>query len=572
MFNFGQAKEKRCEKVSYGRLAKRFCLPVLALSAALIIGTSLLSASEADTANKGSGTAADPYVITTVEQLAAFRDGVNNGTISADRQNVKLAVDLDLKGSAANPWTPIGTSYSSGDMTVADIAFTGTFDGQGHIIKGLYAEHPDLFSGLFSYANGDFVIKNLTVSGEVSGYKAGLIVGYFEKGTVQNCAVSGKATGLRKNQQGSGNVCAGGIVGQFEDSGKIINCQAKNFTADAAASQRMPSRAGGIAGQVFSGCLISKCRVESADIKASGNSTGKYPQGSIVGGICGTFYNSSKASNCTVSDFSLSADVAGGIGGTVNLNSAITNGAVFKGKITGGAKDVGGIAGYVSGCTISDSAAQAMTFPQTGNRGGIAGHAIGIKGVSEYENDITDCVWMVGDSVPAVWCGLIEEMAIDATTVTGVVSYDAGRSDVVTDCLPSAPLLDLDSKGSGEVSFTAFPSGSSKDITISDASVTPAGLADVAIDGAKLKITAKQNGSGLLHLSLTYNKTNLDDFTTSSVTVSQDIALTVADHSIVVTPAENRASGSSGGCNAGFVSLALLALALPMAMRLRKRR
>ena len=570
MFNFGQAKEKRCEKVSYGRLAKRFCLPVLVLSAALIIGTSLLSASEADTANKGSGTAADPYVITTVEQLAAFRDGVNNGTISADRQNVKLAVDLDLRGSAANPWTPIGTSYLSGDQTVADIAFTGTFDGQGHIIKGLYAYNPDLYSGLFSYANGDFVIKNLTVVGEVSGYKAGLIVGYFEKGTVQNCAVSGKATGLRKDQQGRGNVCAGGIVGQFEDSGKIINCLAKNFTADAAAAQTAPSCAGGIAGPGFSGCLISKCRVESADIKASGNSTGKYPQGSIAGGIFGTFYNSSKASNCTVSDFSLSADVAGGIGGYVNLDSAITNCAVYKGKITGGAKDVGGIAGSVLGSTVSDSAAQAMTFQQTGNRGGIAGYANGVKGV--YENDITDCVWMVGDSVPAVWCGLIEEMAIDATTVTRVVSCDAGRSDVVTDCLPSAPLLDLDSKGSGEVSFTAFPSGSSKDITISDAFVTPAGLADVAIDGSKLKITARQNGSGLLHLSLTYNKTNLGDFTASSVTVSQEIALTVADHSIVVTPAENRASGSSGGCNAGFVSLALLALALPTAMRLRKSR
>lgn len=63
--------------------------------------------------------------ISTLEELKAFRDEVNAGN-TFKGETIELANDIDLGGEE---WTPIG-HYEGG-------SFNGTFNGNGHTIKGL---------------------------------------------------------------------------------------------------------------------------------------------------------------------------------------------------------------------------------------------------------------------------------------------------------------------------------------------------------------------------------------------------------------------------------------------------
>ena len=136
----------------------------------------------------GSGTEADPYLIATAEDLAAFRDEVN---ASADKSTstlcAKLTANIDL-GKQEGNWTPIGrmtNTYSS------YVGYAGTFDGNGFTISGLNIEAATQYQGLFGYVKGG-IVKNLTVEGSVkttttsSAYAAG-IVSYGYPATLENC-------------------------------------------------------------------------------------------------------------------------------------------------------------------------------------------------------------------------------------------------------------------------------------------------------------------------------------------------------------------------------------------------
>ena len=82
----------------------------------------------------GSGTEADPYLITNLDELKAFRDDVNAGNSYADKY-VKLTSDIDLTNEV---WTPIGTSNYDKTPTAPTVKmFAGNFDGDNHTITGL---------------------------------------------------------------------------------------------------------------------------------------------------------------------------------------------------------------------------------------------------------------------------------------------------------------------------------------------------------------------------------------------------------------------------------------------------
>ena len=68
-----------------------------------------------------------------------------------------LCNDISLGGKY---WTPIGKS--------ADKTFSGTFDGQGHVIRGLYQDVESDFTGLFGAVRGAGAsVSHLTVSGNI---------------------------------------------------------------------------------------------------------------------------------------------------------------------------------------------------------------------------------------------------------------------------------------------------------------------------------------------------------------------------------------------------------------------
>lgn len=186
----------------------------------------------------GSGTAQDPYQIKTSQQLKSITKALNAHFI--------LTADITLNEEAnGSGWDPIGKQ---------ETPFTGTFIGQGHIIKNLWLKRPTTNGvGLFGY------IKNATITGirlEIGsnglngGSYVGGICGYAkDNSTMSKCSVSGAISG-------KDNV--GGVCGYLYGYSSMINTS-QCFSEGTLTSN---GGAGGIVGGVYSGYTtisISDC-------------------------------------------------------------------------------------------------------------------------------------------------------------------------------------------------------------------------------------------------------------------------------------------------------------------------
>ena len=150
----------------------------------------VLQAVAAETTNKkpkGEGTKESPYRITDAEELAWFRDTVNNGTTDI---HAKLLRDIDLNNVI---WEPIGTQKKP---------YNGTFDGNAYTIRNFWLgdyTKPDPISekGLFGRIGTGGTIQDLVVKVDYMGStmnpnnfnvtKCGLITAY-NAGTIQRCS------------------------------------------------------------------------------------------------------------------------------------------------------------------------------------------------------------------------------------------------------------------------------------------------------------------------------------------------------------------------------------------------
>lgn len=211
------------------------------------------------------------YQITTAEELAWFRDTVNQG---ANTIQAVLCNDIDLDTAE---WTPIG-----GGDGFATTFFAGVFDGAGHTISGLSINAGYNHAGLFGYVNGaGAVIKNLSVQGNITSSSAnvGGIVGTLVSGTVQNCSFNGSVTNNKAK-----NGYAGGIVGYFNNSSTantpaVIGCVNK-------ANVSSNGYAGGITGYGKYGTI------------SESYNTGTISGTTRAGGIAGQLQNNFVASYC----------------------------------------------------------------------------------------------------------------------------------------------------------------------------------------------------------------------------------------------------------------------------------
>ena len=197
----------------------------------------------------GLGTEKFPYQIGDKDELVLFGSIVNgtakgitsSAAVPAQRDAcAELTADIDLENAA---WTPIGQNTGSLDET---LAYSGTFNGNGHTISGLNVTGDFNYSGLFSYTEGA-TIRNLTVAGSVTGPNesgtVGGIVGYASHGTIENCGnlckVNGNAAGgivghaynttisacYNAGAISGGSNAAGGLVGWFQGSkGEFYDC------------------------------------------------------------------------------------------------------------------------------------------------------------------------------------------------------------------------------------------------------------------------------------------------------------------------------------------------------------
>ena len=457
------------------------------LLTSLIVLTLLCAAASFASFSGGTGAADDPLVIETSADLRALAEKVNSGD-SYGGKVIILSNDIDLGGSA-NQWTPIGTEAKP---------FSGTFDGNGHTISGLYinAASNDM-QGLFGYVSGDAAeIRGLTVSGDVTGrYEVGIIVGHILGGTITNCAASGTVSAGSQTGISSGSSNAGGITGH-NDTGTISNC-------------------------------VSACGA----VSGTGNN---------VGGVVGS--NGGKGGYSIVENCTASCDVVSG-GGNVGGIAGQSD----YGNITNCASTCGTVFGTVSGA-----------------------HVGGIVGQNHGGSTVSNCGWQKDDTH-----GVSADKHFNGEYGASfdVISYDAGSADkVAVTCLPDKYSLTLTNGTSAEVALTTYPHNNPGNIKSDPAPTVSPDIASASYSDGRITVTGTAPGAGRV-TSITFRPThfsgNLDGYS-ADVTLNPQIALTVTAVPTPPTPPTPPAGGSSGGCSAGFAALALLA-AVPVIARRKKR-
>ncbi len=368
-----------------------------------------------DKTTYGDGSASNPYIIDSAEDLAGLswlvytRGDAENTYLTAGEDYVstqdgfnhvfngkhfKLTADIDL---SAHYWQPIGIQNDRQNNQKLNL-FSGNFNGDGHTISGLYTPPADyLFSyyayyaqGLFgvvsSYdANNQTSIENLNIQNasiQGCGYVGALVGGvYTFSGDILISNISSSAI-----VDGSGQH-VGGIVGMVDSSfgsGKVelLNCESIGLV-------RGTINVGGIvgdAGYISGSLIISKCfnsaQVICVDYFAGGiigkisyltgsvtisdsyntaevEAADTYANDSQLGGIVGSVYNNEGSSSANVSirncyntgAITGSKSRVGGIIGEV-LNANATITNCYNTGSVSGSQRVGGVVGSVDFISI----------------------------------------------------------------------------------------------------------------------------------------------------------------------------------------------------------------------------
>ena len=209
----------------------------------------------------------DFYLISTADELRLFASMVNGGQTNI---SAKLTADILLNDisnwenwnettAPANTWTPIGNSW--------DNQFTGTLDGDGHSVSGIYINsEADYYQGLVGYLGGGGTLQNLGVKASYikGGKRVGGVCG-MNSGPVTNCYNTGNVTG---------NSQVGGVCGYKQ--GPVTNCY---NTGSVTGSDYV----GGVCGLIDG--TVTNCY-----------NTGSVTGSKQVGGVCGQNYGT--VTNC----------------------------------------------------------------------------------------------------------------------------------------------------------------------------------------------------------------------------------------------------------------------------------
>lgn len=304
---------------------------------------SVWDGSSASTSLSGSGTIASPYLIQSANDLAYFANQVIGGNIYTSKY-IKMTKSVDL----TNHPLVIGGWESS-------ISFDGNFDADKNYILNMNLTSAQAANGtnvvaLFPTTGSNSVIKNLAVSGSVSGVGGiGGIAGYIN-GAVENCYNLATISGSGAN--------VGGIVGGTYNAGaSITNC----YNFGEVISSLGTSNAAGIIG-LFKGTISGSENHGKINVQGTAGGIAGVGSGTIstcanygqiiapagyVGGIIGV----TNSTGVTITNSNNSGEIksklfSGGIIGTVNHKNGdtLTN-CVNNGQIECTGTCIGGIIG-----------------------------------------------------------------------------------------------------------------------------------------------------------------------------------------------------------------------------------
>ena len=302
----------------------------------------------------GSGAAGSPYQIVDVYGL--------QGIGSSGMTGLSYILENAINASGTSSWsglnqgfTPIGTTGTP---------FTGTLDGNGYVISGLFIYRPSsAYTGMFGVIGATGKVQNVGVTGaSLSGTSYMGVLAADNLGTIQNSYASGTIFS-------DGGSYVGGLVGYNGVGSLVQNTYAgTNVTTDLSVSGPIYST-GGLVGE-------NHGTVEDSYVTGTVTVAGNVQN---VGGVVGDNYSGS------VHDIYFTGTVSGDasttyVGGLVGKNdsgSSLANGYV-TGAVSGGAA-VGGVVGYnVSGSAVTGTyyASDPYTGTVPGGIGSGSGSAV----------------------------------------------------------------------------------------------------------------------------------------------------------------------------------------------------
>jgi len=252
----------------------------------------------------GNGTKANPYIISTKKHLENLSRIVKEGNDFKLRfvklsANIMLNDTADWKNWEENPpvniysWTPIGGIGSK----IA--SFRGTFDGNGHVVGGVYINSKGSGLGFFGHLDSGAVIENF-----------GIVASYIK-----------------------GDYYVGGFAGQ---NGDVIYSESGSYVVG--------KSGGNISESYFVGVVMGKDHVGGLVGANFGVISNSYSAGAVkgresIGGLVGVNYNSVINSHFTGA-ISGKTYVGGivGIGGIAGHDKATVINSYFNGTINGETK------------------------------------------------------------------------------------------------------------------------------------------------------------------------------------------------------------------------------------------
>ncbi len=227
---------------------------------------------------------------------------MNTGVLDA---NKNLVSKSDL-----TEWKPIGARWSS---------YTGTFDGQGYTISGLYFNNPtSSYVGLFGSIGANGKISNVGVLDSYFQFSelGGGVCGVNHR-TVRDCKNTGSVRGL---------AAIGGVCGLNEKGGIIENSFNEGTVSGTGDNVQ---QVGGV------------CGYNNGTIKSCYNTASVSGQNS-VGGVCG-LNSRGIITNC-FNEGTVSGQTF--VGGVCGNGCGVTTTNCFNGGIVSGQSHVSGVCGY----------------------------------------------------------------------------------------------------------------------------------------------------------------------------------------------------------------------------------
>ncbi|WNY29364.1 hypothetical protein MmiEs2_15910 [Methanimicrococcus stummii] len=323
----------------------------------------LLSGTAAAFSGTGTGTTADPYQITTVDQLKEIKSGLSNSYI--------LMNDIEITEST---WSAIGNNSAP---------FTGMLNGNGQKItfnnpSGITfarsgSNNMDGY-GLFGQIKGTSKLENVTIvvasnlktGGNYTGVLVGVINGTSSsKPSITNCSVTKLESGGTVSLNGSN----GGTVAVYHTGaliGRGVYTTIQNCYSDlnVTASPSYNYNVGGLIGYLENSSVIEcfatgdiwDTRGEAAGLVGSidyttierSYATGNVTSRGNASGFVGVMYLNSIISNCYATGSATTTVNGGYTGGLIgNGNGGTVKTSYSTGKVTGiGTSNSGGFIGY----------------------------------------------------------------------------------------------------------------------------------------------------------------------------------------------------------------------------------